>query len=203
MPSRNEADLHPALQEVWREGQRLAKAELNTDIFLTCTHRSNEEQGQLWLIGRDGPNDDRPTVTNARPGQSAHNVAPPEGAHAFDFGVYNSAGRPTWEVSRFIAVAAIFRRLGADCGAFWEDFTDPPHVQMPGWRIGKTYGPNFRFMPRGVKARPTLERKPMPKFVRVMRASDNAELTTGTLIADKVYLDENDLKRIRDAKEST
>jgi peptidoglycan L-alanyl-D-glutamate endopeptidase CwlK len=186
------------MQELWRDVKRLAKEELGYDIFLTCTYRDNLEQNRLFAQGRTA---DGPVITNARAGQSPHNVAPPEGSHAFDFAVLNPHGRVTWDVSKYIAVAAIARRLGADCGAFWDDFTDPPHIQMPGWKIGKTYGPSFRFVPRGRPARPTLERKPIEKTVRIMRASDNAQIAEGTLVADKVYLSPEAIQAIRAAKE--
>ncbi len=144
MPSRNPNDLHPALKECWVELVKLAKTELGLEIFLTCTHRSNQEQDALYSQGRTKSGS---IVTYAKAGQSAHNVAPPQGAHAFDFAVRNNKGGITWDVPKYIAVAAIARRLGADAGAFWTGFMDAPHIQMPDWSIGKTYSTSFRFVP--------------------------------------------------------
>jgi peptidoglycan LD-endopeptidase CwlK len=144
MPSRDQKDLHPALQECWQELKRLAKQELNLDILLTCTYRTNAEQTVLYNQGRTTKGK---IVTNAKAGQSAHNVVPPQGAHAFDFAVRDRRGNITWsDETKYIAVAAIARRLGADAGAFWLNFRDNPHIQMPNWRIGKTYAADFRFV---------------------------------------------------------
>lgn len=186
MTSRDPKDLHPALQELWAHLVPAARAELGLGIILTCTHRSNEEQQRLYNQGRSTPG---AIVTNARPGQSAHNVAPPEGSHALDFAVQDGKGGITWEGSKYDAVAKIAQRMGADCGAFWPGFVDRPHIQMPGWKIGRTYGPAFRFL--------TNVHKPQelaPKAtVRVFNAATGVQVTEGTLIGDKVYLRPEDL----------
>lgn len=144
--SRDPDHLHPALRELWEALVPAAKKELGLDIFLTCTYRSHAEQARLYAQGRTSPG---PVVTNARPGQSAHNVAPPEGSHALDFAVSDGRGGVTWEAGHYRAVARIAQRLGADCGAFWPGFPDNPHIQMPDWAQGKRYGLEYRFV-RGV-----------------------------------------------------
>lgn len=165
MLSRDPQHLHPALRELWTALQPAVKAELGLDITLECTYRSNATQAALHAQGRKSlaevnrlraaaglgaikPSENTYRVTNALPGQSAHNVDPPEGAHAFDFVVVKH-GKKTWaDVSEYLAVAKIARHLGGECGAFWTGFVDYPHVQMPGWQIGKAYGPNFRILTR-------------------------------------------------------
>lgn len=144
MSSRDPNDLHPALQALWAQLVPAAAAQGYT-IFLTCTHRSNAEQAQLYALGdrRTG----KGVVTNARPGQSAHNVEPPEGSHALDFGVMVNGAYERVDTRPYLAVATLAHRLGADCGAFWNGFKDYPHIQMPGWRPGRVYGPAFRFVP--------------------------------------------------------
>lgn len=149
--SRDPAHLHPALREVWEALRAAALAELGETIILTHTYRSNAEQAALYAQGRTKPGS---IVTNAKPGQSAHNTAPPEGSHAFDFAIVRN-GRADWsDVPAYIRVAEIARRLGAESGAFWTTFKDYPHVQMPGWHIGRVYGPAFRILRRAVPAAP-------------------------------------------------
>lgn len=186
MTSRNPNDLHPALRELWDALQPAAKAELGLDIILTCTYRSNAEQDRLYAQGRTTAGQ---RVTNARAGQSAHNVAPPEGSHAFDFAVSDGRGGIDWSPAPYDAVATIARRMGADCGAFWTGFIDRPHIQMPGWQIGKVYGPHYRFV-RGVTPPAQLAPK---EQVRVFNAATNKEVAAGTLVGSKVYLRPEDL----------
>lgn len=184
--SRNANDLHPALLELWTHLVPAVKAELGLTIFLICTYRSNEEQQRLYNQGRTTGG---AVVTNALPGQSAHNVKPPEGSHALDFAVSDGHGGVTWEARHYDAVAKIAQRMGADCGAFWPKFIDRPHIQMPYWHIGKTYGPAFRFL-RNTEKPAELA----PKVtVRVFNAGTNTEVTTGSLIGNKVYIRPEDL----------
>lgn len=143
MSSRSPTDLHPALQELWARLVPLARAK-GIEIFLTCTWRPNSEQARLYAQGRTAPG---MIVTNARPGQSAHNTQPPEGSHAFDFGVLVNGQYEQNDTRPYLAVAQLARQLGGECGAFWSGFKDYPHVQMPGWVPGKRYGPAFRFVP--------------------------------------------------------
>lgn len=184
--SRNAADLHPALLELWTHLVPAVQQELGLTIFLTCTYRSNEEQQRLYNQGRTTKG---PRVTNAMPGRSAHNVRPPEGSHALDFAVSDGQGGITWEAKHYDNVAKIARRMGADCGAFWADFIDRPHIQMPNWHVGKTYGPDYRFLKNLTKP-PELAPK---MIVRVFNAVTNKEVTTGSLIGDKLYLRPEDL----------
>lgn len=143
MASRDPKHLHPAMQELWAALQPAARA-AGVDIALTCTWRSNEEQARLYAQGRTTSGQ---RVTNARPGQSAHNVAPPEGSHALDFVVLDSKGQYDWQsIDKYVIVARLAERMGAEAGAFWSSFKDYPHIQMPNWGMGKTYGLGFRFV---------------------------------------------------------
>lgn len=184
--SRNPDDLHPALREVWFKLKALALSELGETITLTCTHRSKEEQARLYAIGRDAQGHKTgATVTNARPGQSAHNVAPPQGAHAFDFAVVNVNGSIDWDVKRYFPIAAIARRLGAESGAFWDAFVDAPHVQMPNWHPGKVYPQDYRFM-KGAKQPPVVQPK---QTLRLVNAGNNVVVGTVTIVGDKAYIE--------------
>jgi peptidoglycan LD-endopeptidase CwlK len=190
MPSKNQNDLHPALNEFWDALKTTVKAELGFEIFLTCTHRSDLEQNRLYAQGRSISGN---IVTNARGGQSPHNVSPPEGSHALDYAVL-IGGNVSWEFSRYVAVGHIAKRYGADVGALWDDFPDGPHIQMPDWKIGKRYGADFRFRRRVVVREPM---QPKPSEVRVMNALNNTQITTGTLVGDKLYLDSEALSAIK------
>ena len=168
MTSRNPNDLHPALQDVWAVHQAAAKAELGLDLLLTCTHRPLSEQAKLYAQGRTAPG---LIVTNAKPGQSAHNVEPPEGAHAYDFAVSDGRGGVTWKTDLYVQAAKIAQRLGADCGAFWTGFQDAPHVQMPDWHPGRVYGPAFRIIKPAPPA-PAPDPAPVPWLELTDRAGN-------------------------------
>lgn len=67
-------------------------------ILLICTHRSNEEQAQLYAQGRTTAGR---IVTNAKPGKSHHNKVNAAGspaAEAFDI-VPLRHGKPIWGTS--------------------------------------------------------------------------------------------------------
>lgn len=146
--SRDPRHLHPALREFWDVLAVEVKRRLGLTIFLTCTYRSNAAQDALYAKGRTVPG---AKVTKARAGQSPHNV-PPQlgGSHALDFAVRKGEKGVTWNRDKYMAVAQIARELGADCGAFWRGFRDPPHIQLPRWRRGKRYPPGYRFMKHSV-----------------------------------------------------
>ena len=135
MSSRSVWDLDPELRQLCSEWVRRLTAE-GIEVIVTCTYRSNEEQAELYAQGRTKPGR---IVTNARPGQSKHNVTLPDGrtpaARAFDFvplrggkavwGLRTAADRAVWE--RCVAVA---ESLGLRCGARFPRLQDWPHVEM-------------------------------------------------------------------------
>lgn len=79
----------------------LARRDMPHDFKVTEGHRPNAEQDALYAIGRRGIPGEK-TVTNAKAGQSWHNVWP---AQAFDIMVLVK-GRE-WEERLYDAVAAI------------------------------------------------------------------------------------------------
>lgn len=102
MPSRDINDLSAQFRPaaaMWLEDCRRA----GLDILVTCTLRSHEEQAELYKIGRTKKGADvtasRPMgrrVTNAKPGQSAHQYG-----LALDF-VPMVGGKPMWnDAKRF------------------------------------------------------------------------------------------------------
>lgn len=97
MASRSLDDLLPPVREkavAFRDGC----AAVGIDVLIYCTHRSDEEQDALYALGRTKPGR---IVTNARAGESAHNIR-----CAFDF-VPMVGGKPQWSDE------ALYRRCGA------------------------------------------------------------------------------------------
>lgn len=129
MASRDIADLHPAMRPLalaavagWRE--------YGLDVLIYCTFRSLEEQAKLYARGRTAPG---PRVTNAQPGQSAHNYG-----LALD-AVPLVGGKPEWRSTG--AAADLWKRYGKAAKAAglewagdWTRFIEYPHVQLPNWR---------------------------------------------------------------------
>jgi peptidoglycan L-alanyl-D-glutamate endopeptidase CwlK len=100
------------------------------DVILTCTYRSNEEQAALYRRGRTVPG---PRVTNAKPGESLHNVIK-DGkpcAHAFDIAIIEH-GKCNWDAcsEAWKVVGAIGEALGLEWGFRWRSFPECPHFQL-------------------------------------------------------------------------
>lgn len=140
------AELHPRL--------RLAVEKICEQVPVVpfCGYRSLDEQAALYAKGRTAPGS---KVTNAKPGQSAHNFNPPavgDGALACDLildvnrvkvrrtewkgRLYPDAwddasvsARPIW-----IALGVAAREQGLVWGGDWKGFVDKPHVELPDWR---------------------------------------------------------------------
>lgn len=124
MASRSLDDLHPEFRarvDMWLEKCALS----GLDILVYCTYRSLEEQALEYAKGRTTPGK---IVTNAKPGQSAHNYG-----LALDF-VPMQNGRAQWS-NKTLYNAAI--NIAEDCGLESlrkSKFPELAHLQMPGWR---------------------------------------------------------------------
>ncbi len=96
MSSRLLSDLHPMLEPRVRAFLVATRA-AGFDVLVTCTYRSNQEQEDLYAIGRTKPGR---RVTNARAGQSPHNftVNGRPAALAVDV-VPMRHGKPVWGLS--------------------------------------------------------------------------------------------------------
>ena len=97
------------------------------DVIVTCTRRSLEEQAVLYAQGRTAPGH---IVTNAKPGQSAHNVG-----LAFDV-VPIAHGKCVWDESN--PVWQQLGDIGRKHGLVWlgepdSPFHEDPHFQMANW----------------------------------------------------------------------
>lgn len=117
MCSRKLKDLSGPMQSLMGTFLGLCKS-AGLDILVTCTYRSNFEQEQLYAQGRTAPG---PIVTDARAGQSEHNLTN-NGAPASagcDIVPLDSQKRPVWDTSSplWAKVASIWQASFGPSGA--------------------------------------------------------------------------------------
>lgn len=126
--SRNLSDLTPEMQVYVGVLMQLCD-EAGLDLLIYCTRRTLAEQLMLYKIGRDTPGK---IVTNARPGQSAHNYG-----MAID-AVPMLAGKPQWARSSPLwqKYGELVAKAGLEWAGKWTTFKEYPHAQMQGfdWR---------------------------------------------------------------------
>jgi len=124
MASRKLSDCDKILQDAWLE--TLLFWEHPCLPFLTCTHRSNQEQAKLYAIGRTVPGR---IVTYAKPGQSKHNHIP---SLAFDVAFKNPGGSVNWDVKLFRLFAGKIKLIEPRViwGGDFRKFTDYPHFEL-------------------------------------------------------------------------
>lgn len=132
--SRDPVLLHPQLLPLFY--QFAAKcAGAGIDFILTCTYRDNEAQAKLYSSGRNIPG---PVLTNAGPGQSAHNWT--EGGRpaskAFDVCV-TEHGKCRWDTKHphWSQMGNIGEHLGLEWAGHWQTFKEYPHFQLAHWRV--------------------------------------------------------------------
>ena len=125
--SRSLDDLHPdfrALVDPWLASCRAE----GIDILVTCTRRTLAEQQALYDQGRTKPGR---IVTNAKPGQSAHNFG-----LAVDV-VPLVNGKPVWDamdhIWQTVGDLGMSHRLEW-LGAPHSEFVEMAHFQFPRWR---------------------------------------------------------------------
>jgi len=126
MPSRKIEDCVQALQVAWVDASK-AFAQLHPDLpqpFLTCTHRTEKEQLELYAQGRTKPG---PKVTQLKKG-SKHNAYP---SKAFDI-AFKKDGKLDWSPKLFKAFADIIEQQhpAVEWGGNWTSFKDLPHFQV-------------------------------------------------------------------------
>lgn len=100
------------------------------DIIVTCTRRTLEEQSKLYAQGRGVPGR---IVTNARPGESAHNWG-----CAIDV-VPIVSGKPVWDFHPDVDPWKTVGKLGEAAGFQWlgapgSPFIEGCHFQLPDWK---------------------------------------------------------------------
>lgn len=107
------------------------------DVLIYCTLRSNDEQAKLYAKGRTEPGK---IVTNARPGESAHNPDLSGKSSAFDCCPLLH-GKPVWGSSTK-EDAALWSKMGSigeSVGLVWSGrwqgkLREMAHFQNPTWR---------------------------------------------------------------------
>ena len=130
MASRNLLDLDPEVAILARK--MLDKCKISgIDIIITCTYRSNEEQQIEYDKGRK--NTLRKT-TNAKPGESLHNITANNkpASRAFDV-VPMVNGKCVWnnEDPLWQQVGIIGKSLGLEWAGDFKTFKEYPHFQLP------------------------------------------------------------------------
>ena len=127
MSSRSLDDLKPefrALVDPWLADCAAA----DIDILVTCTLRTMQDQAVLYAQGRTTPGD---IVTNAKPGQSAHNYGLALDVVPIVHGKADWSGNsPIWQELANFAQARGLQWLGAPDSPFKEQ----AHFQHPDWR---------------------------------------------------------------------
>lgn len=98
------------------------------NVLITCTSRTLPEQAALYAQGRTSPG---AKVTNAKPGQSAHNYGLAIDVVPLINGKPDWNGDdPCWQILGQIGQARGLEWFGAPGSPYKED----PHFQHPGWR---------------------------------------------------------------------
>lgn len=126
MTSRDINDCNPILKKAYLKAEAEFNSKNTTKVFLTATHRSNEEQERLYAQGRTTAGK---IVTNARAGQSKHNRKPSD---AFDIAFRKPSGRLDWSNRNFITFNQIISRIEPRIkwGGNFKSIKDLPHFEI-------------------------------------------------------------------------
>ena len=110
-------------------------------LIITCSHRSVEEQFELFKKGRtmgiDGVwvvQDKGQVVTNVDGYKvlGAHNYKP---SRAIDVAVVdNQTGKITWEEKYYYSLVEIAKGVGLVSGGSWKSIKDWPHLEVPQYK---------------------------------------------------------------------
>lgn len=128
--SRSKTDLHPDLVFIYEQAEAEFKR-LYPELpqpFITCTHRSVQEQNDLYAIGRTLPGK---RVTNAKGGQSPHNFMP---SLAYDIAFIGLDKKTKWDGYLFDKFAACYKSAKVMWGGNFQSLPDKPHTELKDWK---------------------------------------------------------------------
>jgi peptidoglycan L-alanyl-D-glutamate endopeptidase CwlK len=128
MPSRDLKDLDAKLVKAYNTAKGIYANRFPNEPqpFITCTYRSNEEQNQLYALGRTVKGK---IVTNAKAGQSRHNSLP---SKAFDIAFIGIDKKLNWANKHFKNFADIVKEVDASIiwGGDFRTLKDSPHFEL-------------------------------------------------------------------------
>jgi hypothetical protein len=120
-----EADFKPLVEEL------IAKTEsaTNRQWAISDARRTMSQQRDIYAQGRTKPGK---VVSNAKPGQSAHNFG-----YAVDMWPLKANGDFDWtaKVQLFKTMGSIAESLGLTWGGNFRTLFDAPHVEHPNWKV--------------------------------------------------------------------
>lgn len=130
--SRSLNQLHPDFRPLVEDFLQACEDD-GIKIVVTCTHRTNEEQAELYAIGRT-KNIKAKRVTNAKPGQSKHNnyLDGVPASLAVDI-VPTVHGKAVWDAED--PIWQTVGEIGEACGLKWAgrwkgDLIEFPHFEI-------------------------------------------------------------------------
>lgn len=127
-------DLEPVTRGLCVAFMAACEEQMLPPVRVTHTLRTHDEQENLYRKGREQTEngyivvDKKAVVTNARPGESAHNFAA-----AFDICVQGPVPYPN-DDKLWQAYGEVGERLGLTWGGRWKGIVDRPHFERPDWR---------------------------------------------------------------------
>jgi len=132
MASRSTSDLNEILSDAYSKAcaEYLKQYPNDSQPFITCTFRSNDEQDTLYQQGRGLKGK---IITNARAGESPHNYNP---SAAFDIAFITVAKKLDWSAKNFKNFADIIVRIQplVEWGGSFKSIPNAPHYQLKDWR---------------------------------------------------------------------
>ena len=119
-----EPDFKPQVEELIRRTEEATKRKWG----ISDARRTMAQQRDIYAQGRTKPGK---VVSNAKPGQSAHNFG-----YAVDLWPLKADGDFDWGASRklFDAMGAVAVELGLTWGGNFKSILDLPHVESAQWK---------------------------------------------------------------------